>query len=163
MPGVLTAWPREQWRVYEKNGYMSREIYCSQIIQITVIMAIIDITNTQASQLKGRIKLLSMTFCIVPYHQEVLRAHQSHFCLWVIVEDRGFQSDVSDIQTETEQICQAEQREWGNCPTCQRSPDGFCGNPGHRIPHVGPRRPPMCARCDDVPVMPLNNQYNVIN
>jgi hypothetical protein len=77
-----------------------------------------------------------MTFCFVPYHQEVLRAHQSHFCLQVIAEDRGFQSDVSDIQTETEQICQAEQREWGNCPTCQRSPDGFCGNPGHLTPHA---------------------------
>jgi hypothetical protein len=37
----------------------------------------------------------------VPYHQEVLRAHQSHFCLRAIAEDRGFQSDVSDIQTET--------------------------------------------------------------
>jgi hypothetical protein len=73
--------------------------------------------------LKGRYKLLGMTFCFVPYHQEVLRAHQSHFCLRVIAEDPGFQSDVSDIQTETEQICQAEQREWGNCPTCQRSPD----------------------------------------
>ena len=44
----------------------------------------------------------------VPYHQEELRAHQSHFCLRVIAEDGGFQSDVSDIQTETEQICQAE-------------------------------------------------------
>ncbi len=51
---------------------------------------------------------------IVPYHQEVLRAHQSHFCLQAIGEDRGFQSDVSDIRTETEQICQAELREWGN-------------------------------------------------
>ena len=37
----------------------------------------------------------------VPYHQEVLRAHQSHFCLRAIAEDRGFQCDVSDIQTET--------------------------------------------------------------
>ena len=35
----------------------------------------------------------------VPYHQEVLRAHQSHFCLRAIAEDRGFQSDVSDIRT----------------------------------------------------------------
>jgi hypothetical protein len=41
--------------------------------------------------------------CFVPYHQEVLLAHQSHFCLQVIAEDGGFQSDVSDIQTETEQ------------------------------------------------------------
>ncbi len=63
--------------------------------------------------------------CFVPYHQEVLRAHQSHFCPRVIVEDRGFQSDVSDIQTETEQICQAELREWGNCRACQRFSDGF--------------------------------------
>ncbi len=39
----------------------------------------------------------------VPYHQEVLRAHQSHFWLRVIAEDGGFQSDVSDIQTDTEQ------------------------------------------------------------
>ena len=31
----------------------------------------------------------------VPYHQEVLSAHQSHFCLRVIAEDGGFQSDVS--------------------------------------------------------------------
>ena len=51
----------------------------------------------------------------VPYHQEVLRAHQSYFCLLVFAEDGGFQSDVSDIQTETEQVCQAELREWGNC------------------------------------------------
>ena len=35
----------------------------------------------------------------------MLRAHRSHFCLRVIAEDRGFQSGVSDIQTETEQIC----------------------------------------------------------
>ena len=64
-------------------------------------MVIIDRTKTQALQLKGRIKPPSMTFCFVPYHQEVLRAHQSHFCLRVIAEDPGFQSDVSDIQTET--------------------------------------------------------------
>ena len=65
--------------------------------------------------------------CFVPYHQEVLHAHQSHFCLRVIAEDGGFQSDVSDIQTETEQICQAELRECGNCRACQRFPDVFCG------------------------------------
>ncbi len=53
----------------------------------------------------------------VPYHEQVLRAHESHFCLRAIAEDRGFQSDVSDIQTETEQICQTELREWGNCRT----------------------------------------------
>ncbi len=51
--------------------------------------------------------------CFVPDLQEVLRAHQSHFCLRVIAEDRGFQSDVSDIQTETDRICRAELREWG--------------------------------------------------
>ncbi len=50
-----------------------------------------------------------MTFCFVPYHQEVLHTHQSHFCLLVIAEDPGFLSDVSDIQTEIKQICQAEQ------------------------------------------------------
>jgi hypothetical protein len=44
----------------------------------------------------------------VPYHQEVLHAHQSHFCLLVIEDDGGFERDVSNIQTETEQICQAE-------------------------------------------------------
>ncbi len=59
----------------------------------------------------------------VPYHQEVLRAHQSYFCLRANAEDRGFQSDVSDIQTETEQLCQAELTEWGNCRACQRFPD----------------------------------------
>ncbi len=53
----------------------------------------------------------------VPYHEHVLRAHKKHFCLRAIAEDRGFQSDVSDIQTETEQICQAELREWDNCRT----------------------------------------------
>ena len=46
--------------------------------------------------------------CFVPYLQEVLCAHQSRFCLRVIAENQVFQSDVSDIQTETEQICQAE-------------------------------------------------------
>ena len=47
----------------------------------------------------------------VPYHQEVLRAHQSHFGLRATAEDRGFQIDVSEIRTETEQICQAVLRE----------------------------------------------------
>ncbi len=57
----------------------------------------------------------------------MLRAHQSHFCLRVFAEDGGFQSDVSDIQTETEQICQADLREWGNCQAYQRFPAIFCG------------------------------------
>ncbi len=49
------------------------------------------------------------------------------------------------------------------CPTCQIFPAWFCGNQGHRTPHAGPRRPPTCARCDDVPVVECNNKYNVIN
>ena len=81
----------------------------------------------------------------------MLSAHQSHICLGVIPEDRGFQSNVRDTQTETEQNCQAELREWGNCPTCQRYPDGFCGNPGSQIPHAALLLPPMYARYDDVP------------
>ena len=88
---------------------------------------------------------------IVPYHQEVLRAHQSHFCLRAIAEDRGFQSDVSDIQTETEQICQAVLREWGNCRACQRFPDVFCGIRVRHTPHAALHLPPLCARYDDVP------------
>ena len=87
----------------------------------------------------------------VPYHQEVLRAHQSHFCLRAIAEDRGFQSDVSDIQTETEQICQAVLREWGNCRACQRFPDVFCGNRGWHTPRAALHLPPLCARYDDEP------------
>ena len=55
----------------------------------------------------------------VPYHQEVLSAHQSHFCLRAIAEDRGFQSDVSDIQTETEQIYQAA---YHRIPPAQNEP-----------------------------------------
>jgi hypothetical protein len=44
--------------------------------------------------------------CFVPYHQEVLSVHQSHFCLRVIVQDQGFQSDLNDIQRESKRICQ---------------------------------------------------------
>ncbi len=90
----------------------------------------------------------------VPYHQEVLRAHRSHFCLRAIAEDRGFQSDVSDIQTETKQICPAELREWGNCQqcqACQRFPNVFSGNQGWHTPHAALHLPPLCARYDDVP------------
>ena len=89
----------------------------------------------------------------VPYHPEVLRAHQNHSCLLVRREGRGFQIDEHETQTETLQTCQAEQRECHKCPTCQHFHAWFCGNQGHRSPHAGPRRPPMCARCDDVPVM----------
>ena len=99
----------------------------------------------------------------VPYHLEVLHAHQNHFCLRVRRGDRGFQIDERETRTETLQTCQAEQRECHTCPTCQHFPAWFCGNQGHRIPHAGPRRPPMCAQCDDVPVIECNNQYNVIN
>ncbi len=96
----------------------------------------------------------------------MLRAHQSHFCLRVILEDRGFQSDVRDTQTETEQICQAELREWGNCPTCQRYPDGFRGNPGLQILYAALRLPPMYAQYDDEPEksnvdIKCNNEYNI--
>ncbi len=70
---------------------------------------------------------------VVPYHQEVLRAHQSHFCLRAIAEGPGAQSDVSDIQTETKQIYQAELTEWGNCRACQRFPDVFCGNSANTL------------------------------
>ena len=81
----------------------------------------------------------------------MLRARQNHFCRRAIAEDRGFQSDASDIRTETEQICQAELREWGNRPTGQRFPDGFCGSPRRQTPHAALRLPPMFARYDDVP------------
>ena len=83
--------------------------------------------------------------CFVLYHREELSAHQSHFYLRVIPEDRGFQSDVSDIQTETKQICQAALREWGNHPTYQRFPDGSCSNPERHPPHAALSLPPMCA------------------
>ncbi len=55
----------------------------------------------------------------VPYHPEVLRAHQNHFCLRVRREDRGFQIDERETRTETLQTYQAEQRECHMCPTCQ--------------------------------------------
>ena len=87
----------------------------------------------------------------VPYHPEVLRAHRNHFCLRVRRGDRGFQIDERETRTETSRTCQAEQREFHTCPSCQRFPAWFCGNQGHRIPHAGPLRPPTCARCDDVP------------
>ena len=82
---------------------------------------------------------------IVSYHQEVLRAHQSHFGLRATAEDRGFQIDVSEIRTETEQICQAVLREWGNCQAGQRSLDVFCGNRGWHTPHAAPHLRPLCA------------------
>ena len=91
----------------------------------------------------------------------MLRAHQSHFCLRVIAEDPGFQSDVSDIQTETEQICQAELREWGNRPTCQRFPEGSCGNPGCQTPRAALRLPPTCAHMTTNLGKEMN--YNVKN
>ena len=99
----------------------------------------------------------------VPYHQEVLRAHPSHFCLRAIAEDRGFQSDVSDIQTETEQICQAVLREWGNCRSGQRSLDVFCGNRGWHTPHAALHLPPLCARYDDVPGETVHVNFYDVN
>ncbi len=88
----------------------------------------------------------------VPYHPVVLRAHQNHFYLRVRRGDRGFQIDEIETRPETLQTCPAEQRECHTSPTCQHFA-WFYGNQGHRIPHAGPRRPPMCARCDDVPVV----------
>ena len=99
----------------------------SVIIKTNVIIYIIGYSNTV---MERTCKRAEYVICLVPYHQEVLRVHQSHFCLRVVAEDRGFQSDLSDIQRESEQICQAELRELGNCSTCQRFPDGFCSNPG---------------------------------
>ncbi len=37
-------------------------------------MVIIDRTNAQAWQMKGLVKMLSVIFCFVPYHQEVIMA-----------------------------------------------------------------------------------------
>ena len=60
------------------------------------------------------------------------------------------------------------QREWGNRPTCQRFPDGSCGNPGRQTPHAALRLPPMCVRYDDVPgeriqifIYNTDNVYNM--
>ncbi len=60
-------------------------------------MFTIDITNIQAQQSKGLVKAQSMKFCFVLNHQAVFRAHQSHFCLRVIAEDRGFQNVTDNI------------------------------------------------------------------
>jgi hypothetical protein len=77
---------------------------------------------------------------------------------------------MSDIQTETEQICQAVLREWGNCRACQRFPDVFCGNRGWHTPHAVLHLPPLCARYDDVPgetfhvkIYNVNDAYNLHN
>jgi hypothetical protein len=95
--------------------------------EIIDIIVIIHIRNYLSTAMDRTWQSTEFESWYVPYHQEVLCAHQSHFCLRVFAEDGGFQSDVSDIQTETEQICQAELREWGNCQVCQRFPDVFCG------------------------------------
>ena len=99
----------------------------------------------------------------VPYHHWVPHAHRNHFCLRARRGDRGFQIDDRETRTETSQTCLAEQREFHTCPTCQHFRAGFCGNQEHRIPHAGPRRPPTCARCDDVPSMHGHNKYNANN
>ena len=96
----------------------------------------------------------------VPYHPEVLRSHQNYFCPLARRGDRGFEIDGRETRTETLQTWQARLRECHTCPICQHFPAWFCGNQGHRIPHAGPRRPPMCALCDDVPVVECNNEYN---
>ncbi len=81
--------------VYEENA----------IIDIIVIIHIRSYFSTAMDSTGQSAEYYSW---FVAYHQEVLRAHQNHFCLRVIAEDGGFQSDVSDIQTENKQICQAE-------------------------------------------------------
>ena len=86
-------------------------LYVGFVYEDNVINDIIVIIHTRSYLSTGMVRTGQSTeyySWFVPYHQEVLRAHQSHFCLRAIAEDRGFQSDVSDIQTETEQICQAE-------------------------------------------------------
>ena len=44
---------------------------------------------------------MSMTFCFVPYHQEVLRAHQSRCGLRAAAEDPGYQIESHGTRTET--------------------------------------------------------------
>ncbi len=93
-------------------------IYCTFCLfyednEIIFIIVIIHIRSYSSTAMDRTWQSAEYDICFVPYHQEVLRAHQSHFCLRVIAEDRGFQSDVSEIQTETEQIRQAELRENG--------------------------------------------------
>ena len=74
---------------------------------------------------------------------------------------------MSDIQTETEQICQAVLREWGNCRAGQRSLDVFCGNRGWHTPHAALHLPPLCAQYDDEPGetfhVNMHNKYNAYN
>ena len=97
----------------------------------------------------------------VPYHPEVLSTHQNHFCLLARRGDRGFQIDGRETRTETLQTWQARLRECHTCPICQHFPAWSYGNQGHRIPHAAPRRPPMCALCDDVPVIECNNDNEI--
>ncbi len=141
-------------------AYVLPSINLSDFKEIIDIMNIIDIickivygpkSNMPCSEYD--IFVLRVWDIHVPYHPVVLRAHQNHFCLRVRRRDRGFQIDERETRTETLQTCQAEQRECHTSPTCQHFPAWFCGNQGHRIPHAGPRRPPICARCDDVPVV----------
>jgi hypothetical protein len=52
-----------------------------------------------------------------PYHLQARSAHQSH-CDWrATAEDRGFQIEKHETQTETWQIYLAAQREWDRYPT----------------------------------------------
>ena len=76
--------------------------------EITVIIYIIGYSSTA---MERTCKRAEYDICFAPPHRiELLSAHQSHFCLRVIAEDQGFQSDVSDIQRKCDQICQAELR-----------------------------------------------------
>ena len=69
------------------------------IMYIIDIIVIMHIRGYSSTAMDSTWQCTENDICFVPYHQEVLCAHQSHFCLRVIAEDGGFQSDVSDIQT----------------------------------------------------------------
>ncbi len=66
------------WLVYEDNA----------INDIIVIIHIRSYLSTAMDRTGQSAEYYSW---FVPYHQEVLRAHQSHFCLRAIAEDRGEQ------------------------------------------------------------------------
>jgi len=90
----------------------------------------------------------------------VLCAHQSHFCLLVTAEGRGFQIDEHETQTETLQICQAELRECHKCPTCSISMPDFAVIKGIESPMLAPAAD-QCVH--NVTTYLENNEDNVFN
>jgi hypothetical protein len=86
-----------------------------------------------------------LTFSDVPYHQEVLSAHQSHLCQRASAEGRGFQIDKHETERGTLQICQAAPRGWDNGICAQLAsvsiPD-FAIIKSIKIPMAGPMLPP---------------------